>query len=191
MGVQTHPIPHPLSSRMRGPIPLPPLKCHSERSTAESRKLAAITPIPHPLSSRMREPISLTLPTCHSERSAAEPRNLVAIPPSPAPLPSYGRYANRPFPTDVIPLPTSRPSLPLRSGGRPPAVLASRSCPREDGGRGPIPPFPHVIPNTAQRSRGIWLPSHPHPRTCPLVGAVRESPVPQPLITPTPSALDG
>ena len=81
MGVQTHPIPHPLSSRMRGPIPLPPLKCHSERSTAESRKLAAIPPAPHPLSSRMRGPIFA--PTSHQPAPAG------ATIPVALPLPSH------------------------------------------------------------------------------------------------------
>ena len=39
------PLPHPLSSRMRGPIP-PLSTCHSERSAAKSRNLAAIPPSP-------------------------------------------------------------------------------------------------------------------------------------------------
>ena len=42
--------PHPLSSRMRGPIPspLPAPTCHSERSEAESRNLVSLhaTPVP-------------------------------------------------------------------------------------------------------------------------------------------------
>ena len=136
--------------------------------------------IPHPLSSRMRGPIP----------SATLPRR--GVPCGRPPLRHSHGGENPPTPP---PRWDERPP--------PPVVLASKSCPREDGGREPIPlPAPKCLsersaaPPTCHSERSAAESKNlvaiaPSPSHLPPVGAVREPPVPQPLITPTPSAHNG
>ena len=148
----TAPFPLPLSSRMRGPIPLP-----------GSQLVGAVreSPVPFP-----------SLTTRHSERSTAESRNLVVVAPPPSRAPPVvladagthpsarqpaGRGGSRTAPTRPL---SNHPSF-------------QRPTPSRGGSRPPVP-FPSLTTRHSQLSTAeprnlvvVAPPSLPRPSRCP------------------------
>ena len=189
----------PVSSRMRGPIPLsrthmsfPPPRVLASRSCVSSTHPPFCTHMSFPPSPcpRRLPPYAGTHPPFCTHMSFPPPRVLAC--------PSFCTdmsFPPTPCPRDPSPFPAPTCHSP------PPRVLASRSCPREDGGRGPIPlafpthmsfpPFPcprvcpspflhpHVIPPhpVSSRMRGP-IPSSCPRRACPREDGGRESIIP-------------
>ena len=164
------PPPFPLSSRMRGPIPIPrkePALGKTGTTIHLSSQLPSVTPAPPPLSSRMRGPI-----------------------PVPREEPAPGKTGTTIHLSSQLPSVTPAPPVVLAHAGthpRPP----QRACPREDGDDNPSfvptpfrysrPPFP-----LSSRMRGPIFPTPPH-HPQPAVGASLAGtlPVPVPIRPPS------
>ena len=211
MGVQTHPIPTPPPLVLAHAGTHLPYSTHmsfrTQRSAVEESRCHPA--LPHPLSSRMREPIP---PSPFPLRGKV--RMGVQTHPSPTrcprecgdpslPLRSGGRPPPPVVPADAgtHPFPSrcsrgcGNPSLPhpLSSRMRGPIFAPTSHQPAPAGATIPVAlPLPSHMSFRAQRSGAEESRCHPTlTRSPPLVGAVREPPAPQPLIPPTPSALDG
>ena len=158
----TAPFPLPLSSRMRGPIPLP--VSHLVGAVREP-------PVPFP-----------SLTTRHSQLSTAEPRNLVVV----APLPSRAlpvvladagthpparQPAGRGGSRTARPLPLSNhPSFPAKHSRveesrcrSTPSLPRPSRCPRGCGDPSPCPAFQRPTPSRggSRTARPLPLSNHP------------------------------
>ena len=166
------PAPLPLSSRMRGPIPLPVIPAPPVGAVREP-------PVPFP-----------SLTTRHSQLSTAEPRNLVVVapPPSRAPPVVLADAGTHP--------PARHSSAPLRVGAvrEPPVPFPSLTTRHsqlstaESRNLVVVAPPPSRAPPVVLADAG----THPPARhsSAPLrVGAVREPPVPFPSLTTRHSQL--
>ena len=158
-----HPRPHPTSRRgvPCGHPPLPIIPAQSQPSEDEGGNPSFVT-APYP---------SCPHPFRHSRVEPALVKTPAGIHPLPHPTSRRGVPRGRP-PATFTPIPSPHMSFRAKRSGveesrcprnpRTPSfiVLASRSCPREDGGRGPIlaPTQPHVGASLVGA-----LPRHSHP----------------------------
>ena len=211
--IPQRPSPHAIPRRReesRAPItyPLPPSVVLASRSCPREDGGRGPIPPPSPPCTPLPPPRCISLPKEQTTGAFANSgrggsRTALPLPRGLAPSPiTVGAAPHRTHsspipqrpPPHAIPRRREESRAPITDPLPPSVVLASRSCPREDGGRGPIPPpsppwTPYIPSNSVIELPDTYncLTNKPPAYWPSLVGAVREPPFPLPRgLAPSP-----